>query len=492
MSSKVASLTITEALSVLTSHNGPLRVLCPKQLSEAQAQALGRHRGTLDLRGVEDLSTSVASHLAAHEGPLYLNDVRTLSRSSAEALLSHKGPLYLLEVSQVSDEEAEALAKHQDAVWIFPLAEMSDGARGLLKEHRERVCKKLDLPVGRESAPLTGTFKPGPVDERGGRTYIYYPRLAHSKAVPVRMCCRSDKADVADEQSDELPDWFISQFPKLGECIEQCSKLPPGDRDPRYILDVAVLIDIDSKKLAFHGIVINVVDEDGAYWEVCVHGPSFTTEFHIDCWGGGHYQSADYLERLPLNHSIFDSTLDGLKWWQKNNSDPVSDVSSQTTSLQALSDQERIDRIKDRLAAIAADKTSKTFDLEIAPLTDDELRALPQRLPKSHYELLRQVGAFSLAHNGCLVIETLIPRPWEKSDYCTPFREENRIPDEPNYLYMARDTDGQCYGYDTTKEPFEIVSWDFSFCRPEQTGDRSFLDLIEQHLFQEFLRPTSN
>ncbi len=328
MISKVASLTITEALSVLTSHNGPLRVLCPKELSEVQAQALGRHKGTLDLRGVENLSESVASHLAAHEGPLYLNDVRTLARSSAEALLTHKGPLYLLEVSEVSDEVADALAKHQEAVWIFPLAAMSDKTRGLLREHRGRVCKKLGLPVGRESAPLTGTFKNGPVDEKGGRTYIYYPRLAHSKAVPVRMCCSSDKADVADEQSDELPDWFISQFTKLGECIEKCSKLPPGDRDPHYILDVAVLIDIDSKKLDFHGIVINVVDEVGEYWEVCVDGQSFPTEFHIDCWGGGHYNSADYLERLPLNHSIFDSTLDGLKWWQKNNRDPVRDIDS--------------------------------------------------------------------------------------------------------------------------------------------------------------------
>jgi hypothetical protein len=492
MSSKVASLTITEALDVLTSHNGPLRVLCPKQLSEAQAQALGRHRGTLDLRGAENLSTSVASHLAAHEGPLYLNDVRTLSRSSAEALLSHKGPLYLLEVSQVSDEVAEALAKHQDAAWIFPLAEMSDRARGLLKEHRERICKKMGLPVGRESAPLTGTFKPGPVDEKGGRSYIYYSRLAHSKAVPVRICCRSDRTEVADEQADELPDWFISQFTKLGECIEQCSKLPPGDRDPLYILDVAVLIDIDSKKLAFHGIVINVVDEDGEYWEVCVHGPSFPTEFHIDCWGGGHYQSADYLERLPLNHSIFDSTLEGLKWWQKNTVERAKDIRSQAASLHGLSDQERIDRIKERLAAIAADRTSKTFDLEIVPITDDELKALPQGLPKSHYELLRQVGAFSLGHNDCLVIEAFTPRPWEESDYCTPIREEDRIPNEQNYLYMARDIEGECYGYDITKEPFQIVSWDFAICRPEQRGYRSFLDLIEEHIFQEFLRPSSN
>jgi hypothetical protein len=312
------SLTIDEALSALVSHNGPLRVRCPKQLSEAQAKALGGHRGTLDLRGVEDLSESVASHLAQHEGPLYLNDVRTLSLAAAEAFLAHKGLLSLLQVSQVSDEVAEVLAKHQGAVSIFPLAQMSERARRLLKEHRVQVCKTLGLPIAEEFATLAGTFVPGPVDEQSGRSYIYYPRFAQSEAVPLRIGFESGRTSVADKQSTELPEWFVSQFAQLGECIEQCSKLP-CDRDPLYILDVAVLIDDDAKKLAFHGIRINVVDEDGAYWEVCVHGPSFPTEFHIDCWGGDHYQSADYLAYLPLNHSIFDSTLEGLKWWQRNN-----------------------------------------------------------------------------------------------------------------------------------------------------------------------------
>ena len=308
-----------EALRALAKHEGPLNIRCPEELSEAQAAALGQHKGSLYLEGVQRLSAAVASHLARHEGPLYLNDVRTLSLPAAEALSDHQGPLYLLQVSEVSDEVAEVLAKHQDAVGIFPLAEMSDRARGLLKEHRERVCTKLGLPLAEEFATLAGTFGPGPVDEQSGWSYIYYPRFAQSGAVPVRIWCKSDQTNVADKPSAEPPEWFVSQFPQLGKCIEQCSKLPPGDRDPLYILDVAVLIDDDAKKLAFHGIVINVVDEDGAYWEVCVHGPSFPDAFHIDCWGGDHYQSADYLAGLPLNHSIFDSTLEGLKWWQKNN-----------------------------------------------------------------------------------------------------------------------------------------------------------------------------
>jgi hypothetical protein len=307
-----------EALSALVKHEGLLIIPAPKELSEAQAEALGRHRGPLVLQGVEHLTTSVASCLAHHKGPLYLNDLRTLSLSSAEALLRHRGPLFFFEVSQVSDEVAEALAKHQGRVGIFPLTEMSERARGILKAHREGVCKTLGLPVSGEFGALSGTFQPAPVDEKKGWSYIYYSRSTPSEAVPVRICFQSGQNCGAEKRSDELPDWFALLLPKLGECIEQCSKIPPGDRDPLYILDVVVVLDLDSKNLSFHGIVINLLDENGEYWEVCVHGPSFPAEFHIDCWGGGHYQSADYLADLPLNHSIFDSTLEGLKWWQKN------------------------------------------------------------------------------------------------------------------------------------------------------------------------------
>jgi hypothetical protein len=156
-----------------------------------------------------------------------------------------------------------------------------------------------------------------------------------------------------------------------------------------------------------------------------------------------------------------------------------------------ISDQEKIDRIKARLDAIASDETSGLFQLTIEPVTEAELKSLPANFPFSHQEFLRRIGAFSLGHNDCLVIEAFTPRPWEESDYCTPIREEDRIPDEQNYLYMARDIEGECYGYDITKEPFQIVSWDFAICRPEQRGYRSFLDLIEEHIFQEFLRPSS-
>jgi hypothetical protein len=490
MSSEFARLTITEALSVLTSQNGPLLVLCPKQLNEAQAQAFGRHKGTLHLRGVEHLSASVASHLAAHEGPLSLNDVRTLSVPTAEALSRHKGKLSLLEISQVSDEVAMMLAKHKGPVAIFPLAEMSEKARSILKQHRQQACKEEGLPPRSEFTKLAGTFHPSSAGEYNEWAFVYYPRFQRPDPVLMRVCWRSDWVKATDKQPpSQLPGWCISLLPRIGECIERIYTEPQfGDSPAAYLLDVLVEIVDDG----MHAITIKSVDAEGVYWEACVDIDEFPSAFSVSCWGGDHYQSADYLGDLPLNHSIFDSTLEGLKWWQKNTVERAKDIRSQTASLHALSDQERIDRIKDRLAAIAADRTSKTFDLEIVPLTDDELKALPQALPKSHYELLRQVGAFSLGHNDCLVIETFIPRPWEESDYCTPIREEDRMPNEHNYLYMARDIEGECYGYDITKEPFQIVSWDFAICRPEQRGYRSFLDLIEQHVFQEFLRPSSN
>lgn len=162
------------------------------------------------------------------------------------------------------------------------------------------------------------------------------------------------------------------------------------------------------------------------------------------------------------------------------------DFNSSTTPLCALSDQERIGRIKDLLSAIAANTASGAFDLEITSCTDDELKALPQDLPRSHFELLRQLGEFCLGRNGYLVIDTFTPRPWEDSDYCTPLKEDDRLPNKQQYLYMASDVDGQCYGYDITKKPFQIVSWDFSFCRPEQSSYPSLLDLIEKHIFEEF------
>jgi hypothetical protein len=163
------------------------------------------------------------------------------------------------------------------------------------------------------------------------------------------------------------------------------------------------------------------------------------------------------------------------------------DISSETASLQNLSDQDRINRIKVRLAAIAADRESKLLGLEVTLLTEAELKGLPQNLPKAHYELLRQIGEFSLGYHGYAVIDSFTPRPWEESDYCTPIPEEYRMPEQDHYLYMARDVDGVCFGYKTNETPFELVMWDFYECQPTRAHVPSYLDLLEQHLFQEFV-----
>jgi hypothetical protein len=303
-----------EALAALAKHEGPLIMRAPKELSEAQAEALGRHRGPLLLQGVEHLTASVASHLAQHQGPLFLNDVRTLSSPSAEALSKHKGPLYLLQVCQVSDEVAEMLARHQGAVAIFPLTEMSERARTLLKEHRRRSCDEQGLPNSAQFKALAGTFHPSSAGEYNEWAFVYYPRLSRPDPVLMRVYWRSDWVKASDRRPPaEIPDWFISLLPRIGECIERIYTEPPfRDSPAAYLLNVLVEI-VDGR---IHAMNINMVDAEGVYWEACIDTDSFPEEYSVLCWGGNHYESAAYLAHLPLNHSIFDSTLEGLKWWQ--------------------------------------------------------------------------------------------------------------------------------------------------------------------------------
>lgn len=305
-----------EALSALVEHAAPIIIRSPAELSEAQAEAFGRHKGTLDLRGVEHLTASTASRLAQHEGPLYLNDVGTLSPLSADALMQHKGPIYLLEVSQVSDEVAEMLAKHQGPVWTFPLAEMSERARALLREHRKRICNEQKLPLHSEHHKVAGTFDPAPAGEYNEWAFLYYPRPPVPAPVLVHVCWRSAWVKSADKRPPaELPQWFVALLPKIGECIENIYMGPlPGDAPAAYLLDVWIEI-VDGE---IHGINIDSVDAEGVYWSACVDVESFPAEYNISCWGGNHYESANHLARLPLNHPIFDSTLEGLKWWQRN------------------------------------------------------------------------------------------------------------------------------------------------------------------------------
>jgi len=147
------------------------------------------------------------------------------------------------------------------------------------------------------------------------------------------------------------------------------------------------------------------------------------------------------------------------------------------TSPQALPDQERIDRIKNRLAAIAADQNSGLFSLEITPLTEAELQSLPQNLPKSHYEFLKQIGAITVSYWGEVPIGILAPVLWENYDVA------NGIPPEPgSFLCAAFGHDAEIYGYRTKKTPFELIAShcvNFAPCRCEED---SFLDVAEKLL----------
>ena len=306
----------TEALDALAKHEGSLILDGVRDLSEEQAEALGQHKGSLRLAGIHDLPAAVASFLAKNDGPLSLSGVRNLSLHAAEALSRHKGPLHLWEVSHVSDEVAEALVKHQGPVGIFPLSDMSDIARRMLRKHREDVCNEQGLPQRSQFKELAGTFHPVQSDEpfRDNFIYIYYPRLPDPGPIFLHIYWRDDCVTRQDKRPPtELPAWFISLLPEIGECIERFypEELPEG-APPRYLLDAR--IEIFAEEL--HNMSIQTVGPDGVYWEMVIDKSVFPEEYMISCWGGNHYQSASYLSDLPLNHSIHEATLEGLKFWQ--------------------------------------------------------------------------------------------------------------------------------------------------------------------------------
>jgi hypothetical protein len=303
----------TEALEALAKHEGSLILNGLSHLSEEQAEALGQHKGSLSLDRVDDLPAAVAFFLAKNDGPLHLSAVRVISLEAAEALSRHKGPLHLWEVSQLSDEVAEALVKHQGPVGIFPLADMSDKARMMLRKHREDVCNEQGLPQRSQFKELAGTFQLVPSDEFFPSKFIYYPRLPDPGPIFLHIHWRDDWVGQDKRPPSELPTWFVSFLPKIGECIERIylEGLPGGDT-PRYLLDVSIEVVTDK----LHSMSIQTVDSDGGYWETIVDDHGSPGEYMISCWGGNHYNSASYLSALPINHSIHESKLEGLKFWQ--------------------------------------------------------------------------------------------------------------------------------------------------------------------------------
>jgi hypothetical protein len=294
----------------------------PTSLTIEEARALVPQAGRLDLSKYSFVAPDVLVELANHEGTLILNGLRTLSMEQAVALSRHKGPLQLWEVCQMSDPVAEALSKHQGPVGIFPLAEMSDNARSILREHREAICNELGLPIGSRLNELAGTFQQVQPEDSATKAFrfLYYPRLPDPSPIFLYVSRNDDPASgTAKATPAEVPDWFHSLLPKIGECIERIhlENWVPWNLGPRgephgYLLNAT--IGISTNELECFGI--SLVDHEGVYWETVVELSTFPGEYTIACWGGNHLQSADYLAYLPLNHSIHHATLNGLILWQ--------------------------------------------------------------------------------------------------------------------------------------------------------------------------------
>ena len=287
-----------------------------------EARALVPQAGRLDLSKYSFVAPDVLAELANHEGTLILNGLRTLSMEQAVALSRHKGPLQLWEVCQMSDPVAEALAKHQGPVGIFPLTEMSDKARSILREHREAICNELGLPIGSRLNELAGTFQQVQPDDTATEAFrfLYYPRLPDPSPIFLHVYRKDDPASGTDKAPPaEVPAWFLSLLPNIGECIDRIhleNWVPwdagPGGEPHAYLLDAK--IGISTNELEF--LSIQSLDHEGTYQESVVELSTFPAEYTIQCWGGDYLQSADYLADLPLNHSIHHATLNGLILWQ--------------------------------------------------------------------------------------------------------------------------------------------------------------------------------
>lgn len=294
----------------------------PTSINVEEARALALQAGPLDLSKYSFLPPDVLAELSNHDGTLKLNGLRTLSLEQAVALSRHKGPLHLWEVSQISDPAAEALAKHQGPVGIFPLTEMSDKARSILREHREAICNELGLPIGRRLKDFAGTCQQvKPTDSAAEAfRFLYYPRLPDPSPIFLHVYWEDDPASRTDKAPpNEVPDWFLSLLPKIGECIDRIHlenwepwHLGPEGAPHAYLLDAKIEISTNELKC----LSIQSIDHEGTYQESVVDLSTFPAEYTIQCWGGDCLESADYLADLPLNHSIHHSSLEGLILWQ--------------------------------------------------------------------------------------------------------------------------------------------------------------------------------
>jgi hypothetical protein len=157
----------------------------------------------------------------------------------------------------------------------------------------------------------------------------------------------------------------------------------------------------------------------------------------------------------------------------------MTNLSCTQSSSGSPSDQERIDRIKARLAALDRKPEPEFADLKVSQLTDAEMAALAPDLPKSHRDLLKQIGTIVVGFGHEVPTASIhVPMLWENSYF-----GNGRPPQAGSFLCVAWDGDSAAiYGYEINQRPHELVATHCIDFGPYKCDEGSLLDLTERFL----------
>jgi len=158
----------------------------------------------------------------------------------------------------------------------------------------------------------------------------------------------------------------------------------------------------------------------------------------------------------------------------------MTNLSCTHSSSGSPSDQERIDRIKARLATIDRKLEPEFADLKVRRLTKVEIAALPPGLPKSYLDFVRQIGVIAICdtEDPHTPKGTFVPRFWEN------FIFASGTPPEPKtFLCVGWDPGAATiYGYEINQRPHELVATQCIDFSPYKCNEDSFLGLVENLL----------
>jgi hypothetical protein len=278
-------------------------------LSPDAARLLACTQGKLDLSKINELPSLAALEISRHEGVLNLNGLDTLSDSAARHLGNHRGALWLLRVKNLSDCAADSLAGHDGPVRLSPLvhASLSPTSRALLRDHRLKQAAK----VGIAALPPGGPPIPFQSDAPHGKWHLIYRPSFLEDPVPISVWWYHE----AEPPPVELPDWFQSILPDLDSHVHHAYRETADvvATTPLYLMAVDILIAREKVLSA----CLSICDADATFWEAHFGAHLFPAgqEPGVDCWGGNHYQSADFLLGLPIHHSMHDADLPDLTHW---------------------------------------------------------------------------------------------------------------------------------------------------------------------------------